>query len=133
MDYLRITEGKKMQTWKHADRQVVTLLGGHRVLVSGRQRCYAPDIEYPCLAGELKRRKRLPDRLYALVLAEASHSNGQLPVAKLHEHGMAHCDGLVLIRPGDLVDRKSGTHTGDCGRREDKRCDFEPVGCMSFI
>ncbi len=74
-----------MKDWKACERRIATLLGGHRVPVSGRARGYAPDVEHARLSIEVKSRKWLPVWLEdALCQAEESAKEGQVPVAVLH-------------------------------------------------
>ncbi len=49
-----------MKDWKQAERRIAAMLGGERVPVSGRGRGFAPDIEHPALAVEVKTRASLP-------------------------------------------------------------------------
>jgi hypothetical protein len=49
-----------MKDWKACERRVAALLGGRRVLVSGRTRGDRPDVEHPTLSIECKSRKKLP-------------------------------------------------------------------------
>ncbi len=92
-----------MKDWKACERRVAELLGGHRVPVSGRVRGDAPDIEHPTLSVEVKSRKKIPAWLEdALLQAEASAKNGQLPIAVLHQDGQRYTDSLVVLRLEDF-------------------------------
>jgi hypothetical protein len=92
------------KTWKKIERQVAALLGGERVPVTGRQRGSAPDVTHPVLSIEVKHRKELPDWLLdALRQAEASRRGDQIPIAILHQKGMAVGDSLTIIRLSDMI------------------------------
>jgi hypothetical protein len=93
-----------MKDWKACERRISELLGGKRVPVSGRTRGDAPDIVHHQLSIEVKSRKRLPAWLEdAMKQAEASATDGQVPVAVLHQDSQRYTDCLVLLRLADFV------------------------------
>ena len=95
-----------MKCWKKSERRVAELLGGTRVPVSGRGRGDAPDIAHPALCVEVKSRRTLPVWIKdALVQAEASAQDPQLPIAVLHEDGDRYAQALVVLRLDDFVSR----------------------------
>jgi hypothetical protein len=84
---------------KSCERRVAALLGGERVPVSGRGRGDNPDIRHEWLSIEVKSRKSIPAWLEdALLQAEASAKDEQLPVAILHQDGCRYADCLVIVR-----------------------------------
>ena len=97
-----------MRSWKQCERRVAGILGGRRVPVSGRGRGDAPDVTTPSLAVEVKSRRTLPAWIEgALVQAEASAQDPQLPIVVLHEDGRRYADSLVVLRLDDFVGRLS--------------------------
>jgi hypothetical protein len=92
------------KAWKRTERQIAALLGGQRVPVSGRVRGDCPDIEHDQLSIEVKCRKAIPIWLQeALRQAEASATDGQLPVAILHQNSRRYRDALVVLRISELA------------------------------
>lgn len=92
------------KSWKAAERAVARILGGERVPVSGRIRGHAPDIAHASLSLEIKHRQSVPRWIEsALQQAEASSTDGKLPVAVLHADGKPYADSLCLIRLQDLA------------------------------
>lgn len=93
------------KSWKATERAVARLLGGERVAVSGRVRGYAPDVSHPRLSLEIKHRQTLPRWIEnALEQAEASSTDGRLPVAVLHGNGARYEKSLCVLRLKDLAD-----------------------------
>src|SRR5687767_4529305 len=94
-----------MKDWKQAERRIANILGGRRILVSGRARGDRPDIEHDTLSVEVKSRKSLPAWLEnAMQQAKAASKNGELPVAVLHQDGKRYTEALVVISLKDFVD-----------------------------
>jgi len=94
-----------MKDWKQAERRIADILGGRRILVSGRAHGDRPDIEHDALSVEVKSRKSLPAWIEdAMQQAKAASKNGELPVAVLHEDGKRYTDALVVIRLEDFAD-----------------------------
>ncbi len=96
-----------MKDWKQAERRIAAMLGGERVPVSGRGRGFAPDIEHPKLAVEVKTRASLPAWIEdAMRQAEAAAEVDaryfdlphKTPVTVLHNGRKPYRDALVLIR-----------------------------------
>jgi hypothetical protein len=88
-----------VKDWKACELRIAELLGGYRVLVTGRSRGDVPDGEHPKLTVEVKRRKRLPNWLEdAPRQAEASPKRAQLPVAVLHQYCRPYPESLVVVR-----------------------------------
>lgn len=86
--------------WKRTEREIAACLGGQRVPINGRK---GADVAHPLLAIEVKSRATLPGWLrQAIGQAIAVASEGQLPVAVLHEVGTRHGADLVLLRLCDF-------------------------------
>ena len=100
------------RSWKRIEREVARWLGAEvaeRVPVSGRKRGWAPDIEHPWLALEVKSFAALPPRVreaidQAVKAAEwmrQKRGEDKLPVGILH---LSHTDmgnSLVIMRLKD--------------------------------
>jgi hypothetical protein len=113
-----------VRDWKACERRVAAILGGRRVPVSGRQRGYAPDIEHPSLAIEVKSRAAYPAWLEdAMRQAEASarYSDNpeRIPVAVLHRGGERYADDLVVVRLShfarNFTENREYTEAGEKG------------------
>lgn len=92
------------KTWKKAERKIAELLGGVRVPVTGRQRGDAPDILHETFSIEVKHRESLPDWILdAMRQAEASQRGDQIPIAILHQKGMAYEDSLTVVRLSVII------------------------------
>ncbi len=90
--------------WKNTKRRIAALLGGRRVLVSGRGRGDQPDIAHLWRSLKVKDRASLSAWLLdALDQAERSATVDQLPVAVLHQAGDRHDQALVVLLLGDFV------------------------------
>jgi hypothetical protein len=93
-----------VKDWKACERRVAELLGGRRIPVSGRTRGHCPDIEHPILSIECKSRKKLPAWIEdAMRQAEASATDGRLPVVVLHQDRAPYAESLVVLRLGDFA------------------------------
>jgi hypothetical protein len=93
------------KTWKKAERRIAELLGGVRVPVTGRQRGDAPDILHERFSIEVKHREALPDWILdAMRQAEASQRGNQIPIAILHQKGMAYEDSLTVVRLSLIIE-----------------------------
>lgn len=98
---------------KADERAVAEYLGGERVPTPGRTRGWAPDVEHPWLAIEVKSRARLPVLLVdAMDQAEKSAEwskrrgkGGKLPIVVIHQKGQHFRKALVVMRLGEFVDR----------------------------
>ena len=94
--------------WKRAEREIADLLpdgGGVRVPVTGRGRGDAPDIRHPWLSVEVKNKETLPLWLHgAMHQAKASATDGQLPIAVLHEVGTPYARSLVVVELGTFTE-----------------------------
>jgi len=100
--------------WKTCERRIAKLLGGRRVLVSGRARGDAPDIAHEHLAVEVKDRASPPKWLReAMQQAEASATADQLPIVVLHQAGQRYDESYVMLRLGAFV--ASGIWRKDMG------------------
>ena len=98
-----------MKDWKAWERKVAALLDGERILVSGRGRGYSPDIRHERLSIEVKSRRKLPAWIEdAMKQAKAAASEGQLPVAVLHQDGRRYADSLVVLRLEDFSNYLKG-------------------------
>ena len=92
--------------WKAVERKIADYLGGRRVPVTGRQRGDAPDIEHDVLSLEVKHREALPKWMHeAMLQAEASAKNGQLPMVVIHEKQQAVGRCFAVVRLEDWKDR----------------------------
>ena len=96
-------------SWKAAELALARYLHGERVPVTGRVRGWAPDIEHPVLALEVKTRKRMP-LLLATGMAQAVAAAGwyvkkgkgsRLPVLIIHQDGTHFENSLVVVRLKD--------------------------------
>jgi hypothetical protein len=96
-----------VKDWKQAERRIAAILGGERVPVSGRGRGFAPDIEHPALAVEVKTRASLPAwiedamrQAEAAAEVDARHFDlpHKTPITVLHNDRKPYRDALVLIR-----------------------------------
>jgi hypothetical protein len=93
-----------VKSWKTAERRIADLLGGKRIPVSGRGRGDNPDVAHPTLAIECKSRKKLPGWIHdAMLQAEASKGDDQLPVVVLHQDRARYNEALVLLRLKDFL------------------------------
>lgn len=93
------------KTWKKAERKIAELLGGVRVPVTGRGRGDMPDVLHGILSIEVKHRDGLPEWILdAMRQAEASRRGDQIPVAILHQKGMAYEDSLTIIRLSSIIE-----------------------------
>ena len=101
-----------MKDWKSCESNVAALLGGKRVLISGRTRNDTPDIEYSStLSIECKSRQRLPAWLEdALKQAKASSRDGLSTCSFLHQGGRRYADCLFIVRLGLCQPRLEGGH-----------------------
>ncbi len=98
-----------MKDWKGCERRIAKLLGGWRIPVTGRQRGDAPDVLHEWLSIEVKSRRRLPSWLEeAMKQAEAAASNGQLPIAVLHQDHTPYARSLVVLRLSTFVHHLKG-------------------------
>ena len=94
-----------MKDWKACERKVAALLGGRRIPVSGRGRGDNPDIHHELFSIEVKSRKTIPAWLEdAMRQAEASVTDGRLPVVVLHQDHRPYTESLVLLRLSDFAD-----------------------------
>lgn len=99
-------------SWKKAELVLARLLGGERVPVTGRVRGWAPDIEHPTLALEVKTRKRMPvllaDGMDQAVKAagwyERKGKGYRMPALVIHEDGSHYDNALVVVRLRDARD-----------------------------
>lgn len=99
-------------SWKAAEREIARRLGGERVPVTGRVRGYAPDIEHPMYALEVKTRKRMPVLLAdamdqaskASVWALAKGKGHRMPMVVIHADGTHFDNALVVVRLKDARD-----------------------------
>lgn len=93
------------KTWKKAERKIAGLLGGVRVPVTGRGRGDMPDVLHDVFSIEIKHREALPDWILdAMRQAEASRRGNQIPIAILHQKGMAYEDSLTVVRLSFIMD-----------------------------
>ncbi len=117
------------RSWKKLELDVAHWLGAERVPVSGRNRGFAPDIEHPWLALEVKSFAAWPPRVreamdQAVKAAEwmrRKRGEDKLPVGILHRSRTDIGESLVIMRLKDAeawfgfrsaqpprVDRESG-------------------------
>lgn len=90
--------------WKQAERKIAALIGGQRVPVSGRQRGFSPDIRHNRFSIEVKHREELPGWILdAMNQAEASKTDGQIPIVFLHQKGMSYPNSLTITRLSDMI------------------------------
>lgn len=108
--------------WKGAELQLARRLGGERVPVSGRARGWAPDIDHPLWALEVKTRKHMPALLagamdQAVKAAEWAKRRGQsrMPMVVVHEDGTHYDNALVIVR---LKDARDWWGVGDSVKEE---------------
>jgi Holliday junction resolvase len=95
--------------WKPVERKLAAMLGGVRVPVSGRQRGYAPDIEHPWLALEVKSRKRMPvflrEAMDQAVKArdwhQRLHASSKMPMVVIHADDTHYDNSMVVVRLKD--------------------------------
>jgi hypothetical protein len=103
-----------VKNWKACERCIAELLGGVRVLVSGRARGDAPDTEHPVFSVEVKAGAKLPVWIEgAMRQAESCARDGKTPVVVPHEDGRRYADALVMCRFSkfvELLETKRGNH-----------------------
>jgi hypothetical protein len=93
------------KSWKRAEREIASRIGGERVPVPGRARGSEPDIRHFWLSIECKQRRRLPDWIRdAMDQAKAAARWHQLPVAILHEAGTRYSTSLIVLELGDFIE-----------------------------
>jgi hypothetical protein len=99
--------------WKNTEREVMKLLGGERVPVSGRGD--GPDgvsERLPWISVEIKDRAAFPKSwTLALAQAEKAANEYQLALSVWHERGRHHSNDIVMMRLGDFVDFFGGDDT----------------------
>ncbi|MGH7920970.1 MAG: hypothetical protein ACREQM_13660, partial [Candidatus Dormibacteraceae bacterium] len=99
-------------SWKATERELAQLLGGERILVTGRVRGYAPDIDHPRFwseVSEVKSRKNMPVLLrdgmdQAVKAVEWSVRKGhgdRLPMLIVHQDGQRLENAIVCVRLRD--------------------------------
>jgi Holliday junction resolvase len=100
------------RNWKPVERELARILGGERVPVSGRTRGYAPDIEHPWLALEIKSRKNLPLFLAngmdqaekAAAWAKRRQDKDKLPCLISHQDGRHYDNAVISFRLKDWLE-----------------------------
>lgn len=100
----------RTDTWKAVELALAKLLGGERVPVTGRTMGYAPDIDHPSMAVEVKHGKSIP-KLLTKALAQAVAAQGwyakrgkgdRVPVAIFHPEGARYDESYLIVRIRDL-------------------------------
>lgn len=97
------------RNWKPVERRLAEILGGDRVPVSGRTRGWAPDIEHPWLALEIKSRLRMPiflanamdQAVKSAQWAKKRTGKDKMPMVVIHEDGTNYDNCLVVVRLKD--------------------------------
>lgn len=95
------------ETWKGWERWWAVQLGGHRVPVTGRQRGFAPDVEHPRYAIEVKAGRVLSERLglgiRQAVAAAVGTTKTPLLCITHHTPGKRDTEHYVLLRLEDWM------------------------------
>ena len=93
------------KTWKQIERKVATVLGGHRIPITGRQRGDVPDVSHDLLAIEVKDRKTLPAWLHdGMAQAEAAAAGTEkTPLLILHARGQAIGESFAVVRLAEWI------------------------------
>ena len=98
--------------WKDAERELARRLGGERVPVTGRVRGWAPDIDHPLWALEVKTRRTMPVLLagamdQAVKAADWAKRRGKgerMPMVIIHQDGQHFDNAMVIVRLKDARD-----------------------------
>jgi hypothetical protein len=98
--------------WKPVERKLAELLGAERVPVSGRARGWAPDLEHPDYALEVKSRAKvgvaltegMDQAVKAAAWAKRRQGRDKLPVVLLHQDGQHYENTFVVVRLKDARD-----------------------------
>ena len=100
---------RRRRAWKRIELEIAHWLGGERVPVTGRGRGWAPDVEHPWLAIEVKSWVHLPARIKeavdqaekAAAWAKRRRNSDRLPVAIIHATHTSFDNSLVVMRLKD--------------------------------
>lgn len=98
------------RNWKACERAIAAHLGGERVPVTGRVRGYAPDVEHPTLAIEVKSWRLYPARIaeamdQAVKAAEWALKKGKgrrMPIAVIHKDHAPYDKSWVIMHLEDF-------------------------------
>jgi hypothetical protein len=98
------------KSWKAVERAIAAHLGGERVPVTGRVRGYAPDVEHPTLAIEVKSWANYPVRVadamdQAVKAAEWALKKGKgirVPIAVIHKDYAPYDKSFVVMHLEDF-------------------------------
>lgn len=104
--------------WKSVERELARRLGAERVPVSGRTRGWAPDLEHPAWALEVKSRQQvcavieegMDQAVKAAEWAQRRQGVDKMPMVILHKDGTQYDNSYVIVR---LKDAREWWGVGD--------------------